>query len=139
MKAKRGSVCVLTVCLMLLAGGCKPDGDGVLTNPLGITVVQNGSETFHELVGAGQLLPLTLSETFVTASPEQHQVEVDISQKHASGIEKIVTVIMDVPPEPPGTSQVIVTLKVDRAKQMTLKATAIATGKVKEYGPFPVE
>ncbi len=133
---RRALICF---CLFPLITGCQQRGADTLQDPLGITVVQDGKENFHELIAAEQKLPQTLSQTFTTDSPTQTQVEVTLSQKHSSGLEKVATMVMDVPARPAGTSQVIVTLKISAEKKLRLKATAIETGQVKEFGPYPVE
>ena len=112
---------------------------GVLDAPLGITAIAGGEEDFFVVVPAGQQLPHTYSETYTTQYADQDRVEVAVSQKTRYGLERIVDLRMRVPLRPPGTSQVTVTLKIDERKQLAIKLTAIETGEVKEYGPFPVE
>lgn len=111
----------------------------VLASPLGITAIAGGHEDFFEVVPAGHALPHTYSETYTTQSETQDRVEVAISQKHDSGVERIASISLRVPPRPPETPQVIVTLRIDAQKRLRVKTTTIETGTVKEYGPFPLE
>jgi len=108
-----------------------------LREPIGIVTL---ADAFTEIIPAGSELPHTFSETFANAADNQPGITITLAQKQPSGTEKIAAVTIDnLPKRPQGMLHVVVTIKVSRKKELTLKATVSETGYVKEFGPFPVE
>jgi len=111
---------------------------GKLTKPLGI-LTTNGSG-FFEFVPAGGSLPVVYSYPFVTSYDDQAAVEISVVQRDASGQEIITYAQIDgLPPRPAGKLNVVLTVSIDQAKRLYLKATVPETAYVKELGPFPVK
>jgi molecular chaperone DnaK (HSP70) len=113
----------------------EPASAASLRYPIGIET----SEGFSEMIAANKPLPLTYSETFANSQDNQSNVSVELFQKTASGMEKIVEVRIDIPPRPTAKASVIITLKISAKKELRVKGTVTETGWVKEYGPFPVQ
>ena len=118
--------------------GCstiKPKSDVKLNYSIGI----NTTEGYTEMIPAGQILPTLFSETYSNEEDKQETVAIEISQKRTEGIEKIVDVEVPIPQKSEGEVEMLITVKVDANKMLTVKASVMETGLVKEFGPFPVE
>lgn len=130
----------LILLLSLFLSGCsaiKPKADATpkLTYSIGI----NTSEGYTEMIPAGQTLPTLFSETYSNEEDRQETVGIEISQKRTEGIEKIVDVEVPIPQKSEGEVEMLITVKVDANKMLTVKTSVMETGLVKEFGPFPVE
>ena len=108
----------------------------ILKRPIGI---KTAGDVFTPLVEAGQSLPCTHSETFTNKTDGGPKVLVELSQKDASGIETIASLIIAIPPVADNALQITVTLKVSEDRQLRVKTTVVETAAVQEFGPFPVE
>ena len=132
---------VISSCLVLVAcliSGCsKPDPSLRLTKSIGIITV---GDVYSEIIAKGKSIPVTYSESFGNADDGQQAVEITLAQKDPSGVEIICTVVIDeLPPKEENGLHIVVTTKVDRDKNMKVKATVSETGYVKEFGPYLVE
>jgi molecular chaperone DnaK len=97
-------------------------------------------DVFSPIMAAGTSLPRTYSDSFGNASDNQAAVEITLAQKDVGGTEKIIVATIDgLPKRPKGKLNVIVTVTVDRQKQLRMKAAVPETGYVKEFPPMPVE
>ena len=126
-----------TAFLILLLGATisYAQADNKLQYPLGIETAQG----FSEMVAAGKKLPTIYSETFANYLDGQKTISIALSQKHPEGIEKIADVSIDIPAKPKATVKVILTLKIDANRKLTIKAVVMDTGAVTAFGPYPVQ
>jgi Hsp70 protein len=128
---------LLVVGEVFFAGCGSASGDPALKKAIGIVTV---GDTFTEIIPARQKLPHTYSDSFANGQDNQKAIEITLAQKDRSGTEKIVVAVIDnLPPKPKARLRLIVTVKIDSQKKLTLKATVPETGYLKEFGPFPVE
>ncbi len=106
-----------------------------LRKPIGITTA---GDVFSPLVPAGQRLPYTHSETFSNATNGKAEVMVELSQKDSTGTETITSLRIPIPHAANKSLDITVTLIISADKNMRVKTTVAQTGKVQEFGPFPV-
>lgn len=94
---------------------------------------------FALMVPAKRKLPVVYSETFANAEDNQKSVQIELSQQMPEGAEKIAVVNVEIPPRAKGKASIIVTLKIDRNKNLTIKVSVMETSLIEEFGPFPVQ
>jgi molecular chaperone DnaK (HSP70) len=111
------------------------DEKPTLKYPIGIDT----SDGFSEMIAASKPLPLVYSESFSNYRDNQKTVQIALSQKTPEGMEKIIVIDVEIPPQPKATVHVLVTLKIDKYKNLTVKSSVTETGAVKTFGPVPVE
>jgi len=97
------------------------------------------SQGFSPMIPAGKVLPTVYSETFANYKDDQQEVAIQLYQQLPEGTEKITDLRVPIPKGPTGTVRVILTLRVDAKKQLSIKASVMDTGLVKEFGPFTVQ
>jgi molecular chaperone DnaK (HSP70) len=134
----------LSFCLVVLTSAwavsltslAKPAPPATLQKPLGILIAGG---VIREVMPAGKELPATYSESFGNYEDNQKTIKITLVQSDASGQEIVMSAFIDnLPPRAKGKLVVIVTVKVDAAKQLRLKAMVPDSGYVKEIGPLPV-
>ncbi len=106
-----------------------------LKYPIGIDT----SVGFSEMIPAATKLPIVYSESFSNALDTQKTVQITLSQKTPEGMEKIIVVDVDIPPQKKATVHVLITLKIDKTKNLTVKSSVMETGLIKTFGPVPVQ
>ena len=108
----------------------------VLKRHLGIVAVDKNGQNIFILVPAGTELPNVYSNIFTNESDGQNKVEITLCQQHPEGIEIVTNIVEKIPPNEKSTVQVVVTLMIDKKKNLRVKTTIADTARVKEYGPF---
>lgn len=130
---------ITTSGLFLMLGGVSvgygQDRSTILKYPIGIET----SVGFSEMIPASRKLPFVYSESFSNAQDNQKTVQITLSQKTPEGMEKIVVVDVDIPPQKQGTVHILITLKIDKDKNLTIKSSVMETGLIKTFGPVPVQ
>ncbi len=94
---------------------------------------------FSEMIPASTKLPIVYSEPFSNAQDNQKTVQITLSQKTPEGIERIIFVHVDIPPQKKATVHVLITLKIDKNKNLTIKSSVVETGLIKTFGPVLVK
>ncbi|MEP7074220.1 MAG: Hsp70 family protein [Acidobacteriota bacterium] len=138
-KTIRFSVFLILLSSLLWSGcsmlGTKTAPAAKLSYSIGI----NTTDGYTEMIPAGQALPTLFSETYSNEEDKQETVAIEISQKRDDGIEKIVDVEVPIPARSEGEVEMLITVKVDANKMLTVKSSVMESGQVKGFGPFPVE
>lgn len=120
--------------------GCTEDGNSskstTLIKPIGI---ETADGEFTILIPASQRLPHVFSETFTNKNDGGPEIQVHLSQKDEFGSETVAFIIVQVPPSPDNSQEIVVTLKISADKKMQVKTTVVRTASVQEFGPFPVD
>jgi molecular chaperone DnaK (HSP70) len=125
--------------LVFCGGVTESRGQAAKPVTLSYAIGINTSQGFSEMVAAGKTLPHTYSESFSNYLDNQKTVQIELSQKTPEGVEKIVVVDVEIPPQKKATVHVLITLKIDKSKNLTIKSSVMETGLVKTFGPFPVQ
>jgi molecular chaperone DnaK (HSP70) len=138
MKIKSVHAVLCFVSLFCILSGCaKPVTIPRLAKSIGI--ITEG-DVYTEIISKGESVPVAYSNSFGNADDGQQAVEITLAQKDQTGVEVICTVVVDeLPPREMDGLHIIVTAKVDSDKNMIVKVTVSETGRVEEFGPFPVE